>query len=178
LYLPADDTYLAMAREKDLIGETLPIAEQAAVIAVSKGNPKRLRSLATFQDSSLTLSQASPETAAIGKLLRATIDPGLWQTLSNRTVVFKPNVNDAANDVKLGAVDAAIVWDSMQNQYPELDFIRTIELEGVRAKVAVSVLQCSQQPEAALKLARYIASPAQGLKHFERSGFSTTSLHR
>ena len=44
--------------------------------------------------------------------------------LSNQTVVFKPTVVDAANDVKLGAVDAAIVWDSMAKQYPDLEFVR------------------------------------------------------
>ncbi len=177
LYLPADDSYIALAREKNLVSETLPLAEQAAVIAVAKGNPKAIRSIASFQNSSLTLSQANPETAAVGKLLRAALEPALWQAVSNRTVVFKPNVNDAANDVKLGAVDAAIVWDSMQGQYPDLEFIRAPELEGVRAKVAVSVLQCSEQPAVAQKLARYIAA-AQGLKHFERSGFNTVSVRR
>lgn len=178
LYLPADDSYIALAREKNLVGETLPLAEQAAVIAVPKGNPKAIRSLASFQNSALTLSQANPETAAVGKLLRAALDPTLWQALSNRTVVFKPNVNDAANDVKLGAVDAAIVWDSMQGQYPDLEFIRVPELEGVRAKVSVSLLQCSEQPDVALKFARHIAAPEHGLKHFESSGFKTASARR
>lgn len=171
LYLPADDSYIALAREKNLIVESWPLAEQAAVIAVPKGNPKRIHSLADFANSSLRLSQANPDTAAIGKLLRAQ-QSSLWTTLSNRTVVFKPNVVDAANDVKLGAVDAAIIWDSMQQQYPDLEFIRSPELEAVKAKVAVSVLKCSEQPEAAQKFARYIAARDKGLKHFEQNGFT------
>ena len=88
--------------------------------------------------------------------------------------VFKPTVVDAANDVQLGAVDAAFVWNSMRQQYPELDFIALPELERVRAKIAVGVLQCSQQPDAALKLARYIAAQDKGLKHFQQSGFFIT----
>ena len=173
LYLPADDSYLALAREKKLIRETFPLAEQVAVLAVPKGNPKRIHTLAGFRDSSLRLSQANPDTAAVGKLLRAATEAsGLWQVLSNRTVVFKPTVVDAANDVKLGAVDAAIVWDSMEKQYPDLEFIRLRELKNVRAKVAVSVLECSVQPEAALKFARFIAAPDQGLKRFTQNGFA------
>ena len=39
LYLAADDAYLAIAREKGLIRERLPIAEMEPVIVVPKGNP-------------------------------------------------------------------------------------------------------------------------------------------
>lgn len=173
VYLPADDSYLALAREKKLIGQTFSLAEQTAVLAVPKGNPKRIRSLNQLRDSTIRLSQANPDTAAIGKLLRtATEASGLWPMLSNRTVVFKPNVVDAANDVKLGAVDAAIVWDSMEQLYPDLEFIRLRELESVRAKVAVGVLQCSDQPEAALKFARFLAAPQKGLRRFKENGFA------
>jgi molybdate transport system substrate-binding protein len=174
LYVPADDSYIAFAREKNLITESLPLAEQTAVLAVPKGNPKRIASLTDFANSSLTLSQANPEAAAIGKLVRAHLGT-LWSALSNRTVVFKPTVIDAANDVKLGAVDAAIVWDSMQQQYPDLEFIRAPELAGVKAKVAVAVLKCSERPEAAQQFARYVAARDKGLKHFEQSGFTLAS---
>src|SRR4051812_11386517 len=82
LYLPADDSYLALAREKKLIGETFALAEQTAVLVVPKGNPKHVRTLAEFRDSTLRLSQANPDTAAVGKLLRAATEPsGLWQML-------------------------------------------------------------------------------------------------
>lgn len=171
LYLPADDSYLATARDKGLIGEALPIAGQTAVLAVPKGNPKQIRTLAELGNSKLTLSQANPDTAAIGKLVRA--QPGnLWMTLSNRTIVFKPNVVDAANDVTLGAVDAAIVWDSMGQRYPDLDFIPLPELAVVKANVAVSVLKCSEHPEAATQLAHYIAARDKGLKRFAENGFA------
>ncbi|HWN93749.1 MAG TPA: molybdate ABC transporter substrate-binding protein [Methylomirabilota bacterium] len=172
LFLPADDSYIALAREKNLVTSTFSVAEQSAVIAVQKGNPKRIRSLADFRNASLTLSQANPEAAAIGKLLRETTAVGgLWQSLSNRAKVFKPTVIDAANDVKLGAVDAAVVWDSMQKQYPDLDFVRAPELENVKAKVAISVLKCSAQSEAAEGFARYVAAPEHGMRHFQTNGF-------
>lgn len=174
LYLPADDSYLALAREKNLIGETFPVTEQSVVLAVPKGNPKRLRTLGDLGAPSIRLSQANPETAAIGKLLRSAMETdGFWLTLSNRIVIFRPTVVDAANDVKLGAVDAAFVWDSMERQYPELEFIRMSALSAVRAKVAVAVLTDSEQPEAALQLARFIASD-RGREHFSNSGFVVT----
>jgi ABC-type molybdate transport system substrate-binding protein len=173
LYLPADESYLVIAREKNLIRASLPVAGQSAVVAVPRGNPKGIRSLAAIVEARLTLSQADPETETIGGLLGVSLLPSLWLALSNRTAVFKPNVSDAANDVKLGAVDAAIVWDSMRHQFPDLDLIQAPELASVRASVAVAVLSCSRQPQAAQKFAAYVASPQQGLRRFEGSGFTT-----
>ena len=61
LYLPADESYIALARQRKLVKEVYPVAEQTAVIAVPKGNPRRVRSLASFQNSALTLAQANPD---------------------------------------------------------------------------------------------------------------------
>ena len=47
LYLPADDSYLEIAGEKELVAEILPIARMQGVIAVKRGNPKSIES---FQD--------------------------------------------------------------------------------------------------------------------------------
>ena len=88
LYLPADESYLDLAREKNLIGETFSLARQTVVIAVARGNPKRLLRLTDCTNASITLAQASPETAAVGKRLRAATErTGLWLALSNRTSV-------------------------------------------------------------------------------------------
>lgn len=179
LFLPADDSYIAVAREKNLVSTVLPVAEQAAILVVRSGNPNGIVSLESFRKSKLQLSQANPEAAAIGKLVRQALQAGgLWQMLSNRTTVFKPTVTDAANDVKLGAVDAAIVWDSMQQQYPGLEFIRAPELAGIKATIAVAVLNCASDSAAAEKFAHYIAEPQKGLRQFQAHGFRTTTTRR
>ena len=48
LYLPADDSFLKTARDKGLVAETLPLGIMNAGVAVPKGNPKNIRSLARF----------------------------------------------------------------------------------------------------------------------------------
>jgi molybdenum ABC transporter molybdate-binding protein len=179
LFLPADDSYLTPARAKNLIASTIPLAEQTAVLAVQRGNPKGLRTLADLRNSSAALSQADPDAAAIGKLVRdATTASGLWLVISNRVSVFKPTVTDSANDVKLGAVDAAIVWDSMQGQYPGLEFVRAPELAQVKAKIAIAVLNCSAQRQASEEFARYVATPEKGLRRFEANGFHMSATPR
>jgi molybdate transport system substrate-binding protein len=172
VYLPADDSYLDGARARGLVAEALPLADMTAVIGVAAGNPKNVRSLDDLLRPDVRLAQANPDAAAIGKLTRAALrQAGRWDALEGHTVVFKPNVNDVANDVKVGTVDAGVVWDATVRQYPGLEEVADPALAGVTAHVAVGVLRCSAQPEAARRFARYLASPDRGLKEFERQGF-------
>ena len=45
LFIPADDSYLKVARAKNLIAESIPLARMSPVLAVAKGNPKGIHSL-------------------------------------------------------------------------------------------------------------------------------------
>ena len=66
LYIPADDSYIDLARRKELIGEALPLAEMSAILATIKN--QNIQSLADLINSKLTIAQANPDAAAIGKL--------------------------------------------------------------------------------------------------------------
>ena len=70
LYLPADDSYLDMAQEKELVDEVLPIAKMQGVIAVKRGNPKSITRFSDLLRKEVRLVQADPDAAAIGKVTR------------------------------------------------------------------------------------------------------------
>jgi molybdenum ABC transporter molybdate-binding protein len=174
LYLPADDSYLIIAREKQLIADEFPLATMQAVVAVPKGNPKGIRQLSDLLRSDVRLSQANPDSTAIGKLTRQTLSAsGLWDKMHAHTAVYKTSVTEVANDVKVGSVDAGIVYDVVLHDYPALEAVPVPKLAGAQAKVAVAVLSTSRQPQPALKLARYIASRDQGLQRYREFGFQT-----
>jgi molybdenum ABC transporter molybdate-binding protein len=173
LYLPADDSYIDLARGKNLIDETMPVALMQAVVGVRKGNPKNVRTLADLGRADMRLSLADPDAAAIGKLVRNRLRGlGTWDVASRRVIVTKPTVNDVANDIKLGTVDAGFVWDANVRLMPDdLDMVVPRELDGVKAKVTVSVLKSSKQPTAALHFARYLTARNRGLLQFEKQGY-------
>ena len=176
LYLPADDSYLDSARTRGLVAETLPLADMTAVIGVREGNPKGIHSLDDLLRPDVRVAQANPDAAAIGKLTRDALRrAGRWDALKEHTVVFKPTVNDVANDVKVGTADAGLVWDATVRQYPGLEAVADPALAGATAHVAVGVLRCSTQPEAARRFARYLASRDRGLTEFEREGFKVVN---
>ena len=172
LFIAADTDYLAIARSNHLVAEILPIATMEPVIAVARSNPKSIRTLADFHRNDVAVALANPDAAAIGRLTRSALTAaGVWPALSSHAKVFKPTVNDVANDIKLGTVDAGIVWDATVRQYPELVAIATPELRGFRSQVTAGVLRYSTQPRAALHFARFLAARDQGLPVFSQAGY-------
>lgn len=172
LFIPVDESYLQMAREKGMLDESLPLATTHAVMAVRKGNPKALHTLDDLLKPDVKLAQANPDAAGIGKLTKTALEKaGLWNDIKGHTAVFKPTVSDVANDVKLGTVDAGFVWDTTALLYPDLEAVEVPTLMAVETKIAVGVLRSSKQPAAALKFARYLAARDKGLKAFARHGY-------
>ena len=172
LYLPADDSYVAMARKKQLLDEVVPVARMRPVLAVQKGNPKGIRTLDDVLRAGVRLAMANPDAAAVGKVTReALTKAGRWEAVNKHTTVFKPTVNEVANDVKLGTVDAAFVWDVTVRQYPELQGIELRELDGVEAHISIAVLHNSARPIAGLRFARYLSACDKGLVEFKKAGF-------
>ena len=67
LFLSADDSYTQLARDKGLIREVLPLALMRPVIAVKRGNPKQIQSLADLLRPDVIVALGNPDQAAIGK---------------------------------------------------------------------------------------------------------------
>jgi ABC-type molybdate transport system substrate-binding protein len=174
LYLPADDSYLEIARGRKLLAEQFPLAQMQAVVAAPKGNPRGIAHLDDLLEDGVRVAQASPESAAIGKLTREALTAaGRWDPLHAHTTVYKTTVNEVANDVKVGAVDAGIVFDAVLQDYPALEGVAIPELADVRASVAVGVLASSRRPQQAIHFARYMAARDKGLARYREFGFQT-----
>lgn len=175
LYLAADSSYIDIAREKGIVEEAIPVATIVPVLAVPKGNPKDITSIAQIVAGDFRVSIANPDAASVGKATKKLLErSGEWAALEKAVQdrgVFKPTVNDVANDVKLGTVDAGIVWDATVRQYPELDLVELPQADDAVKNVTVGVLTSSTDPTAALRFARYIAARDKGLPVFEKHGF-------
>jgi molybdenum ABC transporter molybdate-binding protein len=172
LYLPGDDSYLLLARDKGLVAEVLPLARMKPVLAVPKGNPKQLRSFDDLVRQKVRIAQANPAAAAVGKLAREALEKqGRWSDIAGLVAVEKGTVNDVANDIVLGAVDAGIVWDATVRQYPGLEMVALPELAEATARVSIGVLTCGNAPTSALHLARYLAARDRGLVRFKEKEF-------
>jgi molybdenum ABC transporter molybdate-binding protein len=172
LYLAADEGYLKLAEDAGLVAETFAVASLRPVIAVARGNPKRVAGLRDLLRADVRVALANPEQAAVGKETRRVIETtGDWEAMKSKATVFKPTVVDIANDVKVGAVDAAVVWDATVRQYPDLEAVQGNEFDASVQRITLGVLRSSTQPAAALRFARFFSARDRGLKHFERLGY-------
>ncbi len=178
LYIAADMNYIRQAREKGLLKESIPIGKVRPVIAVSKGNPKNITSIDDLLRDDVKTALGSPDQAAIGrktkKLLGASGD---WEKLNahvTETGTFEPTVSGVANLVKLGAVDAAIIWDTTVKMYaPDLEAIEVPELNKGLSDVVIGVLTSSgKKTPSALKFARYLTAKDKGLQQFAAAGYT------
>lgn len=175
LFLAADDSYLAVAKSKGLVAETIPLAVMRPVLVISPAAKALPTSIAQLLELRWRIACGNPGAAAIGSVTRTFLEAsGQWEAFEEQvttTGVFKATVNDVANDVKLGSVDAGIVWDATAAQYPELRVVRVPELSEARSNVEIGVLESAKNPTAALHFARYVAACDRGLKQFAASHY-------
>ncbi|HEV8604227.1 MAG TPA: molybdate ABC transporter substrate-binding protein, partial [Tepidisphaeraceae bacterium] len=173
IYLPADESYVEMARGKGLVDVVMPVAVMRPVLGVKRGNSFGVKTLDEVLNSKMKLGQANPEAAAIGKVTRdALMKVGKWEAVAAKTVVFTGTVNEVANAVKVGSIDGGFIWDALLKQYADLEGVEIGELKDVSSKVAVVVLKTSKNGVEARKFARYLAARDRGLREFARFGFA------
>jgi molybdate transport system substrate-binding protein len=176
LFLPADDSYLTMAREKQLVDEILNVASMRCVVAVRKGNPKHIHELSDVFADEIRFVQASPDAAAVTRLTKeVTTKLGLWDKLHAATDAFRTTVTEVANDLVVNAADAGIVYDAVLHPYPDLESVEVPELSEAVSQVSIGVISSSRQPAAALHFARYITAHDRGLLHYRKHGFRADS---
>lgn len=170
IYLAADSSYTDLAKEKGYVAETMLVAYMRAGFGVPKGNPKRLSQLTDVKREDLRIGIGNPDAASIGKFTRTVLgEEGLWDGFEPE--VQFPTVNELANAIKLGTVDAAILWDAVAHQYPEIDFVNLPEFDRRKKDITVGVLTKSNQPTAALKFCRYLTARDKGLPIFAENGY-------
>ena len=175
LYLAADDDYVKLAQEKKLVQESLPIGTQWPALAVQRGNPKNIRSIDDLLRDDVRTALGSPDQPAVGKATRNLLNAsGHWERLEKHvtdTGAFLPTVPEVANSVKIGSVDAGVIWNTTLPQYRELELVPTPELEAGIARITLGVLASSGKPTEALRFARYMTARDKGLATFKDHGF-------
>jgi len=182
IYIAGDEYYTALACEKGLAAETLPVAHMRPVVAVGIDKDSRISTFDDLLAEGVRLSVPNADATALGRAIRGKLsaidsgDQSAWSRLEKHVQehgVFKPTVPDVATDVIVGTVDAGIVWDAtvaMPEMRDKLRAIPLAELEADPNLVSVAVLNSSPNPTAALKFARYLTARDRGLVTFEEFG--------
>lgn len=171
LFLAADESYIERGRDQGVIRESIPIATMTPVIVLAEQAEGKIESLQDLLDGDFRYAIGVPDGPAISRVTRNALEAaGQWDRFKEQAAVMKPTVNDLANDVRIGAVDAAIVWDTIADQFG-LAAVRDPILDQEGVLLTVGILEASGSPTAALHFARFLAAPEHGMKRFEEHGF-------
>ena len=172
LFLSGEESFLRNAQHMKLVAEILPVARQHAVVAVRPGNPRKIAGVADLLQDDVRVVLPNPEVTALGLAVRrALAGTGIWEKLLKRKVAFAGNVNEAAQDVKIGAADASLVWDATAREFA-VDAVEAPELQGHGTEVAaIGVVAATKAPTAALHFARYLTAADRGGRIYQKNHF-------
>ncbi|GDY13999.1 hypothetical protein LBMAG53_28770 [Planctomycetota bacterium] len=171
LVLVGDGSYLTIGRERKVLREGIPLASQHPVIAVRAGNPAKVAGLETLLAGTVKFSLANPEAASIGRTLKVGLGER-WPALAKAATVTKPTVTELVNDLQVGSVDAAVVWNSTIAGLPGLMAVEDPALAKLEETPIAAVSASTKQPSVALAFARWLASPEHGGPAWTAAGFT------
>ncbi len=176
IYIPGDITYVEDAGE-EYIREQVPLAWWMPTILVQKGNPKRITGLADLARTDVQLGLGHPETCAIGKktVIVCTKNNLDSAGLFERAVYHSLTVDELAVHVKLGHIDACIIWDGTAALYADdCESIAIPLAQNSVSVVPVAFLQHSALPKQAQAFLDFCCSE-RGQEFFIRQGFLVTA---
>ena len=177
VYISGDAEYMTKARAKGLVARTDTICVFAPVLLVKKTSAIAINSLADCLKPKVKLGQGDEKAAAIGPVTLEVLDKNnigrdAWK---KNVVLVTPTVNELAMAVKLGTIDAAVVWDAIAAPYKESARIVTIpDSLNVFAAVEGAVLTVAKEAAGAAAFLDFIVS-ASGKKILAENGYRVTA---
>jgi molybdate transport system substrate-binding protein len=161
VYLPGDAHYVELARAEGLIEASKPVCYFVPVILVAKGNPQNIRNLTDLVRGDIQIGLGDPEACAIGRVAaKIFAKNAISAEAVEESVTFRSlTVNELGDKVKLGALDAVIVWDATAAYYRDAtDVVQIPADQNVISTVPVAALKTSKAPELARQLMDFGAS--------------------
>lgn len=175
VYVAPEQRFMETAREKQAIApETIESAAyMIPVIAVPKGNPRNIQTLADLAKPGVRISVTRPETTLLGKYAPEIFEKaGLAEEIGKNIVTEAARPDSLLTMLVMGQVDAGIIWHFYQIQSPEKIegiYLLPEQLTGI-GKMQVAVSAFSQDKKAAQRFIDFIRS-ADGKAVFKQFGY-------
>jgi molybdate transport system substrate-binding protein len=185
------DPFPASMTQKGLVDRCYTVAGLTPVIVVRKGNPKKIGSVQDLTRADVKVGLTDAVYSTGGHVVDVIFKKaGIAKAMAEKEIVRARGGGEVANAVKIGTVDAAIVWNAVafarKNDLDAIvidplvlpdataDAVTTAtygKLDMSCIRVGLMTLKASKQLEAARKLAEFADSP-RGRAVFAKLGFT------
>jgi molybdate transport system substrate-binding protein len=180
IFLPADYKYMGDAMKNgDVKNDTVKnITKNIPVIAVQKGNPKNITSLADLEKSGVKVALGDPKGPAIGKTSAKILNKtGLNSSVQANVVVKTTTVNQLLTYLITGQADATIIWQDMAT-WPEgqgkIEVIQIPKNQTIISTVPIAVTVYTKDNSLAKQFEDFATGP-QGMAIWKKWGFKPIS---
>jgi molybdate transport system substrate-binding protein len=175
VYVAPEQRFMETAKEKQAIdSETIKsVAYMIPVIAVPKGNPKNIQTLADLARPGVRVAITRPETTLLGKYAPEIFQKaGLTEAIDQNIVTQAARPDNLLTMLVMGQVDAGILWHFYQVQAPdqiENIYLLPEQLTGIGEMQAAVSAYCRDKGSAQ-RFIDFITS-AEGQAVFRKLGY-------
>lgn len=159
LYVPGEDFYMEQARRRGFVETDALAAAMSLVLVVQTGNPLGIKELKDLGRPGLRVGLGDCEAVAAGRAAHLALHKaGVLEAVMPNVVMSALNVIELGNAVKLGHLDAALVWDATAALYPPtaLTAIPLPAEQRVESPIPVAVLRFAKSPAEARRLMEFM----------------------
>ncbi|MFH1440746.1 MAG: molybdate ABC transporter substrate-binding protein [Candidatus Omnitrophota bacterium] len=174
LFMPGDSYYLEQAKAEGFIKDKCIVAYFVPVIMVQKGNPKEIKGLNDLTRKGVRFGAGDLRACAIGmqavKIFEKNKIP--LKEIEANTVFTAATVNELGMAIKLGHIDAAIVWDAVARYYPQDAQIIAIPLkQNIISQIPIGVLSFGRNKLLSREFIEFMVSK-QGREVFRKYNYT------
>lgn len=174
VYIPGEVFYMKQAVDRKLVSPGYKIvATMSTVLIVPTDNPKKVRTVQDLAKPGMQIGLGDPKAVAIGRAAKDVLTKaGVWGRAEKNMTMGAQNVTELSNAVKLGQLDAAIVWNATCAMYTKRE-ITTIAIPTryrVTVPVPAGVIKGSEHAKEAQRYVEFLAGP-EGRAIFAKHGF-------
>ena len=175
VYVAPEQRFMEMATEKQAIDpETIKrVAYMIPVIAVKKGNPKNIHTLADLAKPGIKVAVTRQETTLLGKYAPEIFDKaGLTEEIGKNIVTEAARPDSLLTMLVMGQIDAGITWHFYQVQAPdqiENIYLLPEQLTGI-GEMQAAVSAYTNNKKAAQQFVDFMTS-ADGKEVFKNLGY-------
>ena len=156
VFASADTAHMTTLQNAGLLdGEPTVFVHNRLEIAVERGNPKGIRTLADLAKPGLAVVLADPSVPAGKYAQQALTKAGV----TIHPASLEPQVTGVLSKVELGEADAGIVYVSDVTTSSQVDGVAIPESQNVVADYVIAMLKSAQSKSGADVFIRYVLSP-------------------
>ena len=172
VYMPGATYYFDIAKEKGITDYEQRVAYHVPVIAVPKGNPAGITSLADLAKPGVTVILGDSKAAAIGRLGDKILEKnGIYDTVANNTIARGATVNELVVYTSMKQADASIIWEDLVVNSEKMEIVEIPREQNIIKIIPIGTLTFSEKKDVATKFVDFVASP-EGKAIFEKHGFT------